>query len=277
MILLLRKKILKQISFPHCGNDVIECESLINNQKTNVFIKIERSTHAAFEVETKHLNILFENNYYQKIPQVIEYGTINDKNYLVLEKIQGYRLSEIFTENISKDLKQQYLINYGSELAIIHQISSDMFAAAKQRSINDLPKEEKYQNDSNIIIYINYLKENKPLIKFDTFIHGDFHYANILWYNEKINGVLDWEYSGKGFKEQDIAWACILRPSQKFMDNTIDIKNFLQGYKIFGNYDQEKLKWCLINGYCHFYLMNREDKNYQEKILELLSEIYKLS
>ena len=56
-----------------------------------------------------------------------------------------------------------------------------MFAAAKQRSINDLPKEEKYQNDSNIIIYINYLKENKPLIKFDTFIHGDFHYANILW------------------------------------------------------------------------------------------------
>ncbi len=268
-------KIIKQISFPPCGNDVVECECLVNNQKTNVFIKIERSTKAAFDIEEKHLNLLLEKDYYAKIPQVIETGKIKDKNYLVLEKVEGYRLSDIFSENIKEETKNQYLINYGKELAKIHQIPYELFTEARQRSINDIPQEEKYQGDLGIITYINYLKENKPLINLDTFIHGDFHYANILWQKENISGILDWEYSGKGFKEQDIAWACILRSTQKFMDNIEDIKYFLQGYKSIGNYDKAILKWCMINGYCHFYLMFKDDKEYQNKLKKLLLEIYK--
>ena len=39
----------------------------------------------------------------------------------------------------------------------------------------------------------------------------------ILWNNKKISAVLDWELSGIGNKEFDIAWAIINRPSQKFL------------------------------------------------------------
>ena len=65
---------------------------------------------------------------------------------------------------------------------------------------------------------MNFLKNNDFNKDFTTFIHGDFHYGNILWLDNCVNGVIDWEYSGVGFKEQDIAWALILRPGQKFMD-----------------------------------------------------------
>ncbi len=50
--------------------------------------------------------------------------------------------------------------------------------------------------------------------------------------NEKISGVLDFEYSGKGFKEQDIAWALVLRPDQTFMDQYEDLKSFLMVIKV---------------------------------------------
>lgn len=66
-------KIRKQISFPHCGNDVIECECEINNSSIiNAFVKIERSTRAAFETEVNHLKILADNNYYKKIQKLLK-------------------------------------------------------------------------------------------------------------------------------------------------------------------------------------------------------------
>ena len=271
-----RVKILKQVSFPHCGNDVVECECEIDNSSSdNVFIKIERSSRAAFEIEAKNLKILQTNNYYSKIPKIIEEGNVNGNKYLVLTKILGERLSDIFLKTKDK-IKIEYLVKYGQELAKIHNIEANLFPKARQRSINDYPNVLKYKEfDSAISPYINYLINNKPDINFDTFIHGDFHYGNILWKNKEIVGVLDWEYGGRGFKEQDIAWACILRLTQKFMDDLDDIINFLDGYKQLGTYEEKKLKWCLINGYCHFYLIHNKNKEYQEKLLKLLLQINK--
>ena len=270
-------KILNQISFPHCGNDVVECECEIDNGIIiNAFIKIERSTKASFQTEVDHLKILSQNKYYEKIPKIIEDGNVKEKKYIVLTKIEGSRLSDIFLEIKNQDLKNEYLIKYGQELAKIHNISAKLFSNAKQRSINDYPSKEKYKKfDATISKYIDYLIENKPEINYNTFIHGDFHYGNVLWENENISGVLDWEYSGKGFKEQDIAWACILRSTQLFMDNINDINNFLKGYRMIGTYDKNKLKWCFINGYCHFYLLMKDEKEYRKKLRKILLKINK--
>lgn len=263
----------KIISFPPAENDVVECKCIFNNQIINVFIKIERSKMANFLEEEKNLELLY-NNYYNKVPKLLEFCEFNGKKIIALEKITGDRLSDIISNGITVDEKQKYLFNYGNELAVIHSIPVEKFNNAKQRIINDYPKTNDYITIDNFIRpYIDYLKENKPEINNNCFIHGDFHYANVLWENKKINGVLDFEYSGRGFKEQDIAWSLILRPSQTFMDNIADIKIFLDGYKAKGSYDKNKLKWCLINGYCHFYLMNIKNAVYIEKIKELILSV----
>ena len=261
------------LSYLPAGNDVLECKFEVNNKIIELFLKIERSKVVDFETEVKHLNILKDKKNYKKIPIVIEDGYIENKKYIVLEKKDGNRLSEILETKITEEEKSEYLIKYGKELATIHKINQNDFSDAKIRVINEIPTNEIYKIPEALLPYIKYLKENNFEKKPNSFIHGDFHYANILWKNKNIEAVLDFEYSGKGLKEQDIAWACILRPTQKFMNKLDDIQNFIKGYHSVNDFDFLKFKWCLINGYCHFYLMNQENEDYKTKLISLLKEI----
>ena len=213
--------------------------------------------------------MLQKNKYYEKVPKVLDLVKHKNKNCLFLEKRTGNKLSEIFKKDNSK--KEEYLYKYGKELAIIHKIPKDLFKNSYQRDINSIVKTE----IKELQPYVRYLSKNYIEANKDTFIHGDFHYGNILWDKGKVSTVLDFEYSGKGFKEQDIAWATVLRPGQKFMDNVNDIKVFLSGYKEELSFNFNKYLWCLINCYCHFYNMNSNNKEYCAKILELLEQISK--
>ncbi len=265
-------KLEKIINYLPAGNDVLECICLHNNKKEKLIIKIERSKMANFKAEKYNLLLLQQTEFKNLIPSIIEYGNINNKRYLILEKKEGRRLSEI----INKRNNKKYLFEYGKSLAQIHNINTKNNTIAQQRVINDIPNKETYPNiDKKIIPIINNLNKTKPNINSNTFIHGDYHYANILWKYKKITGILDFEYSGMGFKEQDIAWALVLRPNQKFLDNIKDIKIFLDGYLTIGTYNKKYLKWCLLNACCHFYLMNQDNNNYKTKLLYLIEIIDK--
>lgn len=260
-------KLKKIISYPPAGNDVVEAIVDIKNKEENVYIKFERSKMANFETEYKHLKLLSDINIF---PKVIEFGSVNDKKYIILEKIEGNRLSDIFKQD-KKD-KEAYLKEYGKTLSQIHNIKNRGFDKAFQRPINEVPKNYKNSDEFSGKI-IKYLEENKIEKDNKTFIHGDFHYANVLFKNQKVNGIIDLEYSGLGFKEQDIAWALILRPGQKFMDNIDDINLFLEGYRSKSDFEYDKFKWCYINGSIHFYLMNYENEEYKQKIRKLIEKI----
>lgn len=261
----------KVISYPPAGNDVFDCIGTLNSGESIKFIlKSERGTFANFDNEIKVLKTI--KNF--PVPKVIETGKVDNFTYIVMNKMDGEKLSDLFEENKNID-RAKYLFLYGQELAKIHKIKLN-WSIAKQRDINDIPTSSVYKNlDNWENEIIRYLEETKPKIIMDTFIHGDFHYGNILWKNCKVSAILDWEYSGIGFKEQDIAWALILRPGQKFMDNVSDYKCFLSGYSSVNVFDYIKLKWCLINGLLHFYLMNRNknDNKYLLKLQDLINQL----
>lgn len=264
------------ISYPPAGNDVFECVGTLNSgEKINFIIKSERGTFANFDNEEKVLNKIIG----FPIPKIIETGKINNLRYIVMNKMNGEKLSDILKNNKDVD-KSKYLFLYGQALGKIHSINLK-WDVAKQRDINDIPNKKIYINLNNWELeIINYLEDTKPNIIMDTFIHGDFHYGNILWEEYKISAILDWEYSGLGFKEQDIAWALILRPEQQFMDKLEDYKSFLKGYNSVNTFNKSKLKWCLINGLMHFYLINKNNKNkiYLTKLKTLIEILrnYKL-
>ena len=270
----LKNIVLKEIvSYPPAQNDVVECVCDFANKDIHAFLKYERSRMADFASEIKILQRLNKDKY-DLVPRILEDGMYNSKRYMVLSKLEGERLSDILKVGLDKEIKYQYLLNYGKELANIHSFSLKNIGIAKQRIINDYPKEKDYKNIPDYLKqYITYLKDNLPEKDLNTFIHGDFHYANILWDNLNISGILDWEYSGIGFKEQDIAWACILRPTQKFMDSIEDLDYFLKGYKNTGTFDETSFYWCLLNGYLHFYLMNLDNKRYINILKKLMNEV----
>ena len=265
-------KFKKIISYPPAGNDVFECIGEYNDREINFVFKSERGTFANFSNE---IDVLPKVSKYFPVPKIIETGKSNNHIFIVMQKINGEKLSDIFKENPEVN-QNDYLYEYGKALAKIHKTNIEC-GKAKIRNINDYPKKETYSKfDEWELKIVNYLKNEKPKkIDYNTFIHGDFHYGNILWNKNKIVAILDWEYSGIGFKEQDIAWALLLRPGQQFMDIEENIKSFLQGYISINNYDEKKLKWCYINGLLHFYLMNKKnnDIKYLKKLKLIINKI----
>lgn len=140
-------KIDKIISYPPAGNEVYE---IISNDH-HYFLKIEKSKMADFESEKN--NIIKLQSYYNKIPSIIDYGMIDNKHYIILSKIEGYRLSDFINEENSTELYYKY----GKELAHIHKIPYDKFNIAKQRIINDIVPDDKYpERDDYIKKTINY-------------------------------------------------------------------------------------------------------------------------
>ncbi len=263
--------ILEQVlSYPHAGNDVFECVGKLNNQEKKFFLKTQRNEKSNISNESMILPLLEKHNL--PIPTILDSGMINDMAYVVTNALEGDKLSIILENFDSKQFESiKYMKEYGRMLAYIHSLKIRC-PQAKQRKINDIPDTEKLNEFPELKKIFLWLENNKPKFNYDTFIHGDFHYANILWKDYKITAILDWEYSGLGFKEQDIAWALILRPSQKFLNTIIEIKEFLKGYKELGKYDKNKLVWCLINGYTHFFLINKnKDLEYSKMLLDKIN------
>lgn len=263
-------KLIRIIEQLPAGNDVLECLVYYKKRYQRVIIKLERSLMADFKSEIEVIKFL--RNKYNKLPNIIEYGQYNDKIYIIYKKEQGKKLSQIFRSNEKE--KEKLLAMLGKELAVIHSLDKPK-KISKKRIINYIPKKENYEFNDDVLKYISWLKENQIDYVDDTFIHGDFHYGNVLFDDDEINKVIDYEYSGLGFKEQDIAWALVLRPGQTFFDNLEDISCFLEGYLSYSKYDFQKLNWCYINACVHFYLMNSNGK-YKDKLMFLMDNFNKL-
>lgn len=261
-------KIISVLNNYSLQNNVLECVVLYNNCEIPVILKIERRKKRSFVNEINNINKINNEVLYNKCPIIYEDGQINNKYYLVEEKIVGENVAHLIKKSPQNRLA--YLEKLGEELSLIHQISPKAFPIAKSKAkylfnTNSLTSEE-------LIPYINYLKDNIPLKLNNIFVHGDFHYGNILWKDNNIIGVLDWEYSGLGIKEEDIAWSILCHPNTTLFNNINDINAFLNGYKKYNNYNEQTLFWYLINYYLYFYTYSK-NKSYKENILNLLKEL----
>ena len=107
--------------------------------------------------------------------------------------------------------------------------------------------------------------------------HGDFHYANILWREKRLVGVLDWELAGIGNKEFDIAWSIINRPSQKFLKTKEEVEEFLRGYKSVGEYNRDYVEYYMVLVYSHFISFNTNTKDYIEFVKNVLKDKIKIN
>ena len=255
---------LKEIlGYPHAGNDVFYVKGIYKNKEIYAFIKINRQKGADVKNEIEVLNkINLENT-----PQIIDYD--EEKTFRVSIALNGERLSTILGDNSNLE-SLQYLEKYGRKLGEIHLID-DNFENVKDRRFFHVPPMS-YFEDNNLDLNIyDYLNNNKPEKINYCFCHGDFHYANILWENKNISGVLDFELSGKGNKEFDIAWAIIIRQGQKFLKTEEEVEKFLEGYNSVNFCNYNYVKYYMILIYVWFY----EFSNIEHKKI-ILSEIEKL-
>lgn len=253
-------KLLEILGYPHARNDVFYCLGKVNGNKEYCFIKYASKADSNLLKEVKIINKLN----FKFLPEIIEYN--KEGKYIVTKEMRGERLSEILQNTNKKSV--EFMFEYGKTLAEIHKTQVDC-EDVQHRKFFDIPTHE-YLENNEISFTNDFLIKNKPTKINKCFCHGDFHYANILWKDEKISAVLDWELSGIGNKEFDIAWAIINRPSQKFLKTEREIKEFLRGYKSLNKCNIKYVKYYMILIYCHFISVDKNNQKYKDFVKKYL-------
>lgn len=260
-------KLLRVLGYPHAGNDVFEALVLVQGEEHRVYIKIARQQPGADLA--REAAILPQLNRALPVPKVLEYGT-EPVEYLVCEALEGKRLSKILPPE--EPAPELFLHRYGAMLARLHALTPEV-GAVRDRWQFRLPPTE--QLGGIFAPYLDYLQSHRPANVTETFIHGDFHYANVLWKNEKISAILDFELCGIGWREFDLAWAILLRPGQTFLKSQKERDAFLQGYGSLADFSLPAFQYYHTLIAAHFYMvgLRTNDVPYQQDLLMCVREV----
>ena len=246
--------LLEVIGYPHAGNDVFQVKGIYKKEKVEAYIKVARQFGADIENEINTIAAIK----CDLAPSIIDYD--EEKKYFCVSLAKkGERLSSIVGDN-SNRASLDYLYEYGNALAKLHA-TEGIFHDVKDRKFFHIQDKE-YFRELGIDFVYDYLISNQPQRINKCFCHGDFHYANILWQQKHISAILDFELSGWGNKEFDIAWALILRPGQKFMNTDEEISLFMDGYQSEGTCNWDYVKYYMILIYSYFYKIGRTNAEY---------------
>ena len=241
------------LGYPHAGNDVFHVKGVHKERPVEAYIKVARHQEANLQREVQLLRQLSMPH----LPRLLDWDA--EYRWLVTEARPGQRLSVIAGDN-ADGASLRYMENFGECLARWHG-HQHSFEDAPHRRFMEVP-DAGYCERHRLQAVRAWLEANKPDKSEPCFVHGDFHYANILWENGDISGILDLEMAGMGDREFDIAWALIRRPGQRFMNTQEEVGLFLRGYRKLGTYDEVRLHWYMVCAYAWFLGIGADDTEY---------------
>lgn len=149
---------------------------------------------------------------YQLLQQLAKVGILAPKPCWLDQNIHSYVIEYIEGEpDLNPADPQDHLWQYASQLAQIHKIEHfklDLgFLPTQKAKVLDNPEtitlklsEDKIRQAINSIPPIE--QSNPPVLR-----HGDFWPGNLLWRDQKITGIIDWEDARIGEPLADLAIA----------------------------------------------------------------------
>lgn len=260
--------------YPHAGNDVFQCKGLYKGENIKFFIKSKRQKDSNLANEVKALKKLKDFNI--KVPEILDYDVEGENQYIVTKAVDGDRLSVLFCECKYTEVAQnsvEYMKKFGESLGVIHSLKIDWDEVKLRRFHNRLSDDK--LTEPILVEMDKWIKANEPKHREMVFVHGDHHYANLLWEHKSLAAVLDWELCGMGWKEFDIAWALILRPSQRFMKTREEENAFLEGYSRHQTFNDQQVNWCKVLIYSHFYFIGKSS-NDEEYVQYIQNEVNRI-
>ena len=253
-------KLGRVLDYPHAGNDVFHVEGAYRGEPCRAYIKVERQSGADLRNEIEVLRVLP----LAEKPQVLDFS-LESPAVLVTRERRGRRLS-VLLDGAPEGASLAYMKSYGAALAKIHALDMPR-KPVKPRRFFTLPPED-YLAQYGLTELASWLRENPPEGETRCFVHGDFHYANLLWENGALSAVLDWELAGWGVREFDMAWALVLRPGQRFLNSVEEIDLFLKGYGERQRFSLPAFRYYYVLAALHFYALG--DGAYRAELLNLL-------
>lgn len=242
------------LGYPHAGNDVFHVRGRHHGQEVTAYLKVARQKGASIQNDVEIMNQLHWNS----VPQVLDWD-FGERPFSVTLERPGRRLSVIVGDNADM-ASLAYMRKYGEALGQIHSIAHISASPVADRRFFHRPSGEELEK-LGLMSLANFF-ENRPEGAVTVFCHGDFHYANVLWDQGQISGILDFELAGFGNRDFDIAWATALRPGQKFLKTGEELRQFLAGYSRYGDYSPQAVQYYMAQIYVHFLQFSQKDEAY---------------
>ncbi len=254
---------LKVLGYPHAGNDVFHVRGIHIGRECAAYIKVARQQGSSIKNETAILRQLHS----PIIPRLLD-ADYGEHPFSVTSEMPGARLSVILGDN--DDMRSlEYMEEYGEALGCIHRLAISAEPVADRRFFHS-PSVEMLEKTS--LSHLSSYFASPPSNTETVFCHGDFHYANLLWQDSHISGILDFELSGYGNRDFDIAWALILRPGQKFLKTRAEQQLFLNGYAKHGQYSTQNVQYYMAQIYVYFLSFSGDDAEYCRYVRAWLEE-----
>ena len=240
------------LGYPAARNDVFHLKGLYEGREITAYLKAARVKEANIENEVALLRQL----HLPCIPRVLDTG--ENPSFVVTEELPGLRLSVLAGKN--EDMASlSYMEAYGETLARFHQLTPTAGPMALRRFHQPPPQEMLSE------LQLSHLKDffaAVPQPGDTVFCHGDFHYANLLWKDHRISAILDFELSGYGDRNVDIAWAIFRRHGQTFMKTDEETQRFLAGYAKHNSFDPQAVTYYMAQFYVYFMSFAGDDTEY---------------
>lgn len=215
----------------------------------------------------------------------------DNKYFFIQEYVRGY--SKEFDK-----LTNEEIFSIGQNLAVLHnklkKIDSALFKSEflKYKSINDLNQEIKLKrlevNETSSKNFVRQLNLSEKILndieqskildqKKLQLIHGDFTPDNIIFNNNEVKSIIDFELVRVNSKLQDIGRIVL---SASFFNNKFDLlklKKFIDGYSTVCKIDYldiiNSIKIVWINEF-NIWIQDRYFKNYNSpKVEKFINEI----
>jgi len=223
-----------------------------NESQSKYILKIFFSTEQNYKKEIKLLTKLKENESIPvpKIYKVSSHEIIQNREYAIYEYIEGKTVGQAISEGYS--LEENFVRDVARSLAKIHSYKFDKvgFLDENLNIKEGLPplitwyecfmgeRAKKRLGNSIIDKINNIVKENKKILieldKDSRLVHGDFQGTNILIKDDKLCGILDWEFVMAGHPLADIGQ--FFRYEEYFNNNLLQEfeKEYIKysGYKL---------------------------------------------
>ncbi|AOR25127.1 aminoglycoside phosphotransferase family protein [Clostridium taeniosporum] len=218
------------------AGEIISLKFKDNTQK--YVIKTYNSSRNALEnikQEWKGLNLLYNVNY--PVPKPIMNNFLNEKPYIVMEKIEGKDLWTYY-QALSKEGKEQLLKKFVKVFFKLHQLDvsivdkelvKDSTSSFIEKEINEIKKLVEENNLEYFTQIIDWLDTEKVNIIGEklSIIHRDYHPWNVIVDNNEEIYVIDLLW-GVGDYRFDLAWMYTLMERSDFEDFS---QNALKKYK----------------------------------------------
>lgn len=237
-------------------NDVFCCKGEFGGIAVSAYVKVNKNPQLSLSNEQAVLTALVASEI--PVPEVLWYGG-EDNEVLVLKAMVGdmiWNYIDPRRELYDRARVIPYLTAYGDCLARIHSLDLTWPPQRRPR-LWGLIGEENIQDD-RFKRLVSWFRAHNTDCTEHVFVHGDLNTASVLVQDGSVSGVLDWEFTGSGWREYDLAW--VLRARTAFLNTQEERDAILRGYRRQSSYDESALQLCEVLNYLHFAYWSKDNE-----------------